>query len=100
MSYQVSFGRHGFMPWDDYSYQEDFAEGWWDATAQGKDNLVKVEGTGKYRFLNGGRRQAPGGWTPGEPAMFKTDGTALWLSDYPANDRPPPYPCAACPSTS
>jgi hypothetical protein len=105
MGTQVSFGRHGFFPWDDYNQGDDFAEVYWDPSAHGKDALtceatggVCVEGVGKYRYLNGGKRYAPSQWPTGEPAFFETDGTALWWPDYPPGDRPPSYPCNGCPS--
>jgi hypothetical protein len=103
-SVQVSFGRHGIFPWDDYNQGDDYAEVFWDPQAQGKDSLscqaaTCAEGVGKYRFLNGGRRYAPGSWPMGEPAFFKNEGTVLWYSDYPAADRPPSYPCNGCPSS-
>jgi hypothetical protein len=103
MSEQVSFGNHGFWPWVDYNQGDDFAEVWWDPTAQGKDVLTCstgacAEGVGKYRYLNGGQRRTALEWPKGQPSFFNTNGTALWYTSYPPGDAPPPYPCVGCPS--
>ena len=98
-SNQVSYGKWGVVPWPDYSAIDDFAEIWWDPSAQGKDIATYQPGVGKYRYLNGGKRYALGQWPDGEPKMFDTAGTALWYTDYPPGDRPPSYPCPSdCPS--
>lgn len=103
MSEQVSFGNHGYWPWADYNQGDDFAEVWWDPTAQGKDVLTCstgacAEGVGKYRYMNGGQRHTALGWPKGQPAFFNTAGTALWYTSYQPGDAPPPYPCVGCPS--
>ena len=103
MSAQISFGNHGYWPWADYNQGDDFAEVWWDPTAQGKDVLscstgACAEGIGKYRYMNGGQRHTALSWPTGQPAFFDTNGTVLWYTSYPPGDAPPPYPCAGCPS--
>ena len=103
MSEEISFGRHGYWPWDDYNQGDDFAEVWWDPTAQGKDILTCstgacAQGVGKYRYMYGGQRHTPFSWPKGEPTFFNTNGTALWYTSYPSGDAPPAYPCAGCPS--
>jgi hypothetical protein len=99
MSPQVSFGQWGFFPWDNYNAYNDFAEAWWDPTAQAKDSATGAPAVGKYRYLDGGRRQLPLQWPQSEPAMFDTAGTAMYLESYPPGDKPPDYPCRGCPSS-
>ena len=107
MSQQISWGRHGYFPWDDSNGTDDFAEVWWDSTARGKDIVTCqaagacADGVGKYRYLNGGQRHPPSQWPTTDPTFFDPNGTALWYSgDYPPGDAPPKYPCTGCPSQS
>lgn len=89
---QVSFGNHGFFKTDDYNGIDDAVEIWFDPNATGPDERGK-DGTGMYRYVNGGKRYLPGQWPEGEPKLFVDDGTAIALYDtIPKDDQPPDYP--------
>jgi hypothetical protein len=95
-----SYGRHGYYPGDDHNGYDDFTEIWWDATSQGRDNLLGEQGVGLYRYVNRGKRYFFNQWTKGEPNMFDMNGTAPFYTDYPTpQERPPDIPCPKCPST-
>jgi hypothetical protein len=96
-----SYGRWGVVPWVDYTGFEDVTEVWWDVTAQGPDNaaLAPGTGTGKYRYVDGGKRYTLGTWPSTEPKAFDPSGAVAFYDTPPAADRPAgPYPCADCPS--
>ncbi len=88
---QISFGRHGLVPWTDYNGIDDSAESWWDPDAEGTDELGQ-SGKGMYRAVAGGKRYKPGGWPRTEPNYFNPAGTVVQFHELPAADRPPSYP--------
>ncbi len=88
---QISFGKHGFVPWTDYNGGDDLAEAWWDPEAEGIDELGK-SGNGMYRAVAGGKRYRPGGWPRGDPSYFNPAGTVVQFDELPPEDRPPSYP--------
>jgi hypothetical protein len=83
----MSFGRQ-LWTWDDYNLFDDSTEIWWDANAQGPDELNN-NGTGLYRFVAMGKRYLPGGLPTGPFPAFKTDNTVLIYDKLPDQDRPP-----------
>lgn len=98
---QRSYGHWGVLPWEDYTGFEDVTEIWWDVTAQGPDNAGLAPGTatGKYRYVDGGRRYTLGTWPTSEPKAFDTAGTVVVVDTPAPADRPAgPYSCADCPS--
>ena len=100
MTMEWSFGHWGYYPGDDYNGYDDFDEIWWDATGNGKDNLLGQDGVGLYRYVNGGKRYFYNQFPDGEPKMFDMNGVAPYYTDYPTpQERPPDYPCTGCPST-
>ena len=62
---QVSRGEHGVWPDFDWGGIDDVGILWWDPTATGPDE-VGTEGTGMYRYANGGERYTIGN-LPGSP---------------------------------
>jgi hypothetical protein len=95
-----SYGNHGYYPGTDWNGYDDFDEIWWDASGQGKDNLLSEPGVGLYRYVNGGRRYFYNQWPVGDPNMFDPAGTAPYYDDYPTpQERPPDMPCTGCPSS-
>jgi hypothetical protein len=95
-----SFGRWGFYPGDDYNGYDDFNEIWWDASGQGKDNLLGQDTIGLYRAMNGGKRYFLDQWPTGEPPAFDRNGVAPYFTDYSSpGERPPDIPCTGCPSS-
>ncbi len=96
---QMSFGRHGYYPWEDYMSWDDFAMVWWSATAQGLSNSgVDIDGVGKYMYVNGGKRYVPGRWPTGEPPMFNPSKATRAYNGIAPTDRFPNYSCTGCPS--
>jgi hypothetical protein len=96
---QLSYGRWGFTPGDDYNTWDDFTEVWWDPTARGKDSLLQQEQVGNYRYMNGGRRLTTPQWPSTEPNAFDPAGTVVHYDERPPADRLPDYPCDGCPSS-
>jgi len=75
----------------DYLAVDDMAEIWWDAKAKGPDE-VGVEGTGMWRFANGGQRYLPGEMPERPTDAFREEGSVTFFDDYPEGERPPEYP--------
>ncbi len=57
----LSWGDKGFWPYDDYQGIDDATVMWWDPTATGPDEIQR-NGTGMYRYVDGGKRYLPGQW--------------------------------------
>jgi hypothetical protein len=87
----ISFGRHGYWDYDDYNGGDDMTEVWWDPTAKGPDEIRK-QGTGMWRFVDGGKRYLPGKWPKGESKAFDKAGTVTILDQPPAGEKPKDYP--------
>jgi hypothetical protein len=88
----VSFGEHR---WDepDYTGIDDMVELWWDAEAEGPDE-GGVEGTGRYRYVDGARRHLVDEWE-GELEVFVEEGAITTVEDIPEDERVPDYPSPA-----
>lgn len=89
-AFASSYGE-GLWPWTDYTSADDVTEIWWDAEATGPDELG-ADGTGLYRYANGGRRYLPGEIGESTATPFDEDGTVTVLDALPEGDRPPDYP--------
>ena len=78
---QVSFGNRGFFPDPDYAALDDQTEIWWDAEATGKDELKK-DGSGMWRYVDGGKRVLPGEWdADAESKLFEDEGSVIIYED-------------------
>ena len=88
--FAVSYGR-GLWPWDDYLAADDTTEIWWDPVATGESE-TGTQGTGLYRYVDGGKRYLPGEWPSTDPKAFDPAGTSLIYPDRPPQDRAPEYP--------
>lgn len=88
----LSYGDHGLWPYEaDYNGTDDVTEIWWDAEATGPDE-IRREGTGMYRYVDGGRRYLPGQWTEDESKVFDPEGAPGILDGPPEDEQPPDYP--------
>lgn len=94
---RVSFGNNRLFISEslgtrvDYLGVDDMVEIWWDAGAEGPDETGN-EGTGMWRYANGGRRYLPGDMPAEPPDAFRLEDSVLLFDDYPEEDRPPDYP--------
>lgn len=91
---RISFGNHGVSPTPDYVGVDDISEIWWDANAKGPDEQGK-DGTGHYRYANGGKRYLPGQVPKTDSDAFKTAGSVVGFDNanqLPPDDRPPNPP--------
>ena len=89
----ITYGDQGFWDYDDYYGIDDVTEVWWDPEATGPDEIRK-EGTGMWRFVDGGKRYLPGEWPDGETKAFDEEGTVTILDEPPAAERPQGLPVA------
>lgn len=94
----VSFGNHGFWPFDDYNAYDDFTEVWWDPNATGPDEIRKVD-KGMYQYSEGGKRFLPGQWTSDTKAFDPNGAVALYTTP-PPGETPKDYPSPAGNSSS
>ena len=74
----------------DYRGVDDVAEVWWDSEAEGPDEIDR-DGTGLWRFVNGGQRYKPGEIPEGPPAAFVLDGTVTIYDSPPPGEERPEY---------
>ncbi|MBI5089875.1 MAG: hypothetical protein HZB15_13715 [Actinobacteria bacterium] len=88
----LSWGT-GLWPETDYQGIDDATAFWWDPTSAGPDEIRK-EGTGMYRFVDGGTRHLPGEW-PTEGQMSAADGSGAVYHTPPPGEAPPSYPSPA-----
>jgi len=82
-----TFGDHGLFPGldgPDHAGIDDWTEIWWDAEATGPDELER-EGTGLYRYVDGGRRFFVGGITE-ELRVFDEEGSVTIYDEVPPTD--------------
>ena len=92
---------YGFGIWNvddeddpgDYEGIDDMVEIWWDAEAEGEDE-TGVEGTGMYRYANGGQRYMPHEYTS-TVDVFDPDGAPTEIAEPPPTEVPPDYPSPA-----
>ena len=84
-STSVSFGEKGRWPLDyepDYFGIDNVVELWWDAQAEGVDELG-ASGSGMYRYVNGGVRYLPGEFPETAPDVFNPEGTSVVYFERP-----------------
>lgn len=90
-----AYGDKGLWPWaEDPVAADDSTEIWWDAEAEGEDE-IGLDGTGLYRYVDGGKRFLPGEWPTSTPRAFDTKGTVLIYEKAPPQDQWPCYPSPA-----
>jgi hypothetical protein len=86
----LAWGDTGIWEGFDYNGIDDTTLIWWDPTATGPDEIRK-EGTGMWRYVDGGARYLPGGW-PSEGRLFDPEGTVTIYEQPPAGEAPIDYP--------
>ena len=72
---------------------------WWDPKAVGGSNQIGIPGTGKYAYLNGGKRYLRGKYPDALQPFFDASKSTLQFDAVPAPDVVGPYTCDNCPST-
>jgi hypothetical protein len=90
---QVSRGEHGVWPEFDWGGTDDMAIIWFDPAVTGEDE-VGNEGTGMYRYANGGERYTIGNLPTSleEAGLFDVESSVTVFDEVPAEDRAPDYP--------
>jgi hypothetical protein len=79
--------------------QRGTALAWWDPKATGGSNQIGIPGTGKYAYLNDGKRYLRGKYPDELQPFFDPAKSVLQFDAIPAQDQIGPYPCDMCPST-
>ena len=90
---RISFGDHGIYRGTDYRGIDDYTEVWWDPDAVGPDETNK-EGTGLWRYSEGGRRFLPGEWTD-QSFAFVDDNAPTFYFEVPEAEQVPDCPSPA-----
>ncbi|HEX6425016.1 MAG TPA: ABC transporter substrate-binding protein [Acidimicrobiales bacterium] len=90
---QQSRGDHGVWPDFDWGGTDDVAIIWFDPDATGEDE-VGNEGTGMYRYANGGQRYTIGNLPTSleEAGLFDVEASVTVYDEVPEEDRAPDYP--------
>jgi hypothetical protein len=89
----LSWGTQGIWPDEfepDYRGTDDVAEIWWDPVATGPDEIDR-EGSGLWRFVEGGVRYKPGEIPEGPPAAFVEEGSVTIYNEPPPGEELPQY---------
>jgi hypothetical protein len=89
----LSWGSQGLWPDDfepDYQGVDDITEIWWDAAAAGPDEIDR-EGSGLWRYVDGGLRYKPGEIPDGPPKAFDEEGSVTIYAEPPAEEARPAY---------
>lgn len=89
----VNYGNQGLWPFTDWNGIDDATAIWWDPDVEGPDE-IQNEGTGMYRYVDGGERYYPDDW-PEELKAFDEEGTETILDSAPPEETPPDYPSPA-----
>jgi hypothetical protein len=89
---QTSRGEHGVWPEMDWGGSDDAALIWFDPQAPGEDE-VGNEGTGMYRYANGGERYTIGEFPDSieEAGLFDEESSVIVFEEVPAEDQTPDY---------
>jgi hypothetical protein len=89
---QQSRGDHGVWPDHDWGGTDDVAIIWFDPEATGEDE-VGNEGTGMYRYANGGQRYTIGNLPSSleEAGLFDVEASVTVYDEVPEEDRAPDY---------
>lgn len=89
---QQSRGDHGVWPDFDWGGTDDVAIIWFDPEATGEDE-VGNEGTGMYRYANGGQRYTIGNLPTSleEAGLFDVEASVTVYDEVPEEDRAPDY---------
>jgi len=91
----LSWGEQGVWPYPDLWGSDDAALIWWDPDAQGEDEIGR-EGTGLYRYANGGERYKLGEWPSKAEGNLYDDASSVTIhAERPPEDQPPDYPSPA-----
>jgi ABC-type branched-subunit amino acid transport system substrate-binding protein len=90
---QTSRGEHGVWPEFDWGGSDDVALIWFDPEATGEDE-VGNQGTGMYRYANGGERYTLGNLPTSvdEARLFDVESSVTVFDEVPEEDRTPDYP--------
>jgi hypothetical protein len=90
---QISRGDHGVWPDTDFGGSDDATVIWFDPTAEGEDE-VGNQGTGLYRYANGGQRYTLGNFPDSleEAGLFDNASSVTIFDQVPAEDETPDYP--------
>ncbi len=90
---QTSRGDHGVWPDHDWGGTDDMTLIWWDPEAAGEDETGN-EGTGLYRYANGGERYTIGNMPTSveEAGLFDVESSVTIFDEVPEEDVPPDYP--------
>jgi thiol-disulfide isomerase/thioredoxin len=89
----LSWGDHGIWDEPDFNGIDDATLFWWDAEAEGPDEIRKV-GKGMAVYVDGGKRYLPGEWGD-EDHLFVSDGGVSIYDSPPSGEEPPSYPSPA-----
>jgi len=87
----IAYGNHGAEPRPSYSSPADYTVLWWDPTAKGPDE-EGVDGTGLYRYADGGKRYASTVIPRGDIGLHQKAGSVTSYATPPVADRAPSYP--------
>jgi hypothetical protein len=89
----VAYGYHGAPPTPAYSYPDDYAVIWYDATAVGPDE-EGVMGKGLIRYVDGGKRFSASVIPRETLGLFDQAGSVSEITSLPSssNANAPPWP--------
>lgn len=90
----LSWGDKGIWPYDDYLGIDDYTLIWYDPDATGLDE-TQDEGSGMYRYVDGGLRYLPDEWPEQQVNVFDPENTVTIYDARPPEEGVPDYPSRA-----
>ena len=94
MSPRVSRGHHGLWPGEDLGGSDDTGLLWWNAKANG-ENEIGVVGNGLYEYAAMGKRWVLADMPSSDPGYFDESKYVKIFMTVPKAYQPPSYPSPA-----
>jgi len=104
VSFQTGYGRTVGLPYDEYlGLGTDVEMIWWNPTLKtdGTNAVANFPGTGRFMYLNDGKRFSFGQFPKSQPKFFDGSVSVYEVppqTAYPTGKVPASNPCAGCPS--
>jgi hypothetical protein len=95
----IAYGKKAKLPYDEYQFGGDAMLMWWNAEAEGPSNLLSLDGTGKFFYLNGAQHYLSGQLPNKTPGFFDESASIGDFATVPESDVLPDFACVDCPSS-
>jgi hypothetical protein len=95
----IAYGKKAKLPYDEYQFGGDAMLMWWNAESEGPSNLLSLDGTGNFMYLDNAKHYLSGQLPKKTPKFFDESASILNFATVPPNDVLPDFACVDCPSS-